>query len=72
METEIARPSLLWKLFDGVLVESVLMRYQNRITYVFHRRPVADELPVLRHRTGGTTRNLSTAEIVDKLLPPTV
>src|SRR5699024_12551041 len=22
----------LWKLFDGVLVESVLMRYQNRIT----------------------------------------
>ncbi|GAA3414664.1 hypothetical protein GCM10018952_36070 [Streptosporangium vulgare] len=45
----------LWRLFDGALVESVLMRYSDRTTMW---RVVAGrmryELPVLRHRPGGS------------------
>jgi 23S rRNA (adenine2503-C2)-methyltransferase len=43
----------LWKLHDGTLVESVLMRYRDRAHGV-HLQPgrLRDGLPVLRHRPG--------------------
>ena len=43
----------LWKLFDGALVESVLMRYPDRATMcVSSPGRLRHGLPVLRHRPG--------------------
>ena len=43
----------LWRLFDGALVESVLMRYPDRVTMcVSSPGRLRDGLPVLRHRPG--------------------
>ena len=43
----------LWRLFDGTLVESVLMRYPDRVTMCISLAGrLRDELPVLRHRAG--------------------
>lgn len=59
----------LWKLFDGVLVESVLMRYQNRITLcVSSQAGCGMNCPFCATGQAGLTRNLSTAEIVDQII----
>ncbi|MDN5815169.1 MAG: 23S rRNA (adenine(2503)-C(2))-methyltransferase RlmN [Yaniella sp.] len=59
----------LWKLFDGVLVESVLMRYQNRITLcVSSQAGCGMNCPFCATGQAGLTRNLSTAEIVDQIV----
>ena len=43
----------LWRLFDGALVESVLMRYPDRVTMcVSSPGRLRDGLPVLRDRPG--------------------
>src|SRR5699024_4972212 len=59
----------LWKLFDGVLVESVLMRYQNRVTLcVSSQAGCGMNCPFCATGQAGLTRNLSTAEIVDQIV----
>src|SRR5690625_2574822 len=59
----------LWKLFDGVLVESVLMRYENRITLcVSSQAGCGMNCPFCATGQAGLTRNLSTAEIVDQII----
>ncbi|HEY4535190.1 MAG TPA: 23S rRNA (adenine(2503)-C(2))-methyltransferase RlmN [Enteractinococcus sp.] len=59
----------LWKLFDGVLVESVLMRYQNRITLcVSSQAGCGMNCPFCATGQAGLTRNLSTAEIVEQII----
>src|SRR5690625_2583078 len=57
------------KLFDGVLVESVLMRYENRITLcVSSQAGCGMNCPFCATGQAGLTRNLSTAEIVDQII----
>src|SRR5699024_12530274 len=57
----------LWKLFDGVLVESVLMRYQNRITLcVSSQAGCGMHCPFCATGQAGLTRNLSTAGTGDQ------
>src|SRR5690625_3323764 len=59
----------LWKLFDGVLVESVLMRYQNRITLcVSSQAGCGMNCPFCATAQAGLTRNLSPAELVDQVM----
>ncbi|HVX53568.1 23S rRNA (adenine(2503)-C(2))-methyltransferase RlmN [Nocardioides sp.] len=58
----------LWKLFDGALVESVLMRYPDRATMcVSSQAGCGMACPFCATGQGGLTRNLSTAEIVDQV-----
>jgi 23S rRNA (adenine2503-C2)-methyltransferase len=57
----------LWRLFDGALVESVLMRYPDRVTMcVSSQAGCGMACPFCATGQGGLTRNLSTAEIVDQ------
>lgn len=58
----------LWRLADGALVESVLMRYPRRATLCLSSQ-VGCGLACAFCATGqqGLTRNLSTAEIVEQL-----
>src|SRR5699024_2892666 len=59
----------LWKLFDGVLVESVLMRYQNRITLcVSSQAGCGMNCPFCATGQAGLPRNLSTAASVDQIV----
>jgi 23S rRNA (adenine2503-C2)-methyltransferase len=59
----------VWKLFDGVLVESVLMRYTDRITMcISSQAGCGMNCPFCATGQGGLTRNLSTAEIVEQVL----
>jgi len=59
----------LWKLFDGALVESVLMRYPGRITLcVSSQAGCGMNCPFCATGQAGLTRNLSTAEIVDQVV----
>lgn len=59
----------LWKLFDGALVESVLMRYPNRITLcVSSEAGCGMNCPFCATGQAGLTRNLSTAEIVAQVV----
>jgi 23S rRNA (adenine2503-C2)-methyltransferase len=58
----------LWRLHDGALVESVLMRYPDRITVcVSSQAGCGMACPFCATGQGGLTRNLSTAEIVDQV-----
>jgi 23S rRNA (adenine2503-C2)-methyltransferase len=64
----------LWRLHDGALVESVLMRYparrgaRERITVcVSSQAGCGMACPFCATGQGGLTRNLSTAEIVDQI-----
>jgi 23S rRNA (adenine2503-C2)-methyltransferase len=58
----------LWKLLDGSLVESVLMRYPDRTTMcVSSQAGCGMACPFCATGQGGLTRNLSTAEIVDQV-----
>ena len=59
----------LWRLFDGALVESVLMRYRNRVTLcVSSQCGCGMNCPFCATGQNGLTRNLSTAEIVDQIV----
>ena len=59
----------VWKLFDGVLVESVLMRYPERVTMCISSQVGCGmNCPFCATGQGGLTRNLSTAEIVEQVL----
>src|SRR3546814_18961036 len=56
----------LWKLFDGALVESVLMRYPGRVTMcVSSQAGCGMACPFCATGAGGLQRNMSTAEIVE-------
>jgi 23S rRNA (adenine2503-C2)-methyltransferase len=55
----------LWKLYDGLLIESVLMHYPNRTTIcISSQAGCGMGCPFCATGQGGLKRNLSTAEIV--------
>jgi 23S rRNA (adenine2503-C2)-methyltransferase len=59
----------LWRLFDGSLVESVLMRYTGRITLcVSSQCGCGMNCPFCATGQAGLTRNMSTAEILDQIV----
>ena len=59
----------LWRLFDGALVESVLMRYSNRITLcISSQAGCGMNCPFCATGQAGLTRNMSAAEIVDQIV----
>jgi 23S rRNA (adenine2503-C2)-methyltransferase len=59
----------LWRLFDGALVESVLMRYPDRVTVcVSSQAGCGMNCPFCATGQAGLTRNLSTAEIVEQVV----
>ena len=58
----------LWRLFDGALVESVLMRYPGRTTMcVSSQAGCGMACPFCATGQLGLTRNMSTAEIVEQV-----
>jgi 23S rRNA (adenine2503-C2)-methyltransferase len=60
---------MLWRLFDGALVESVLMRYPDRVTMcVSSQAGCGMNCPFCATGQAGLTRNLSTAEIVEQVV----
>ena len=59
----------LWRLFDGALVESVLMRYTNRITLcVSSQAGCGMNCPFCATGQAGLVRNMSAGEIVDQIV----
>jgi 23S rRNA (adenine2503-C2)-methyltransferase len=59
----------LWRLFDGTLVESVLMRYPDRVTMcISSQAGCGMNCPFCATGQAGLTRNLSTAEIVHQIV----
>jgi 23S rRNA (adenine2503-C2)-methyltransferase len=67
-DTGATRKSL-WRLFDGTLVESVLMRYPDRVTVcVSSQAGCGMACPFCATGQGGLQRNLSTAEIVEQVV----
>ncbi|MGN6503831.1 MAG: 23S rRNA (adenine(2503)-C(2))-methyltransferase RlmN [Pseudolysinimonas sp.] len=59
----------LWKLHDGALVESVLMRYPGRITLcVSSQAGCGMNCPFCATGQAGLTRNMSAAEIVEQVV----
>ncbi len=59
----------LYRLHDGSLVESVLMRYSDRITMcISSQAGCGMNCPFCATGQAGLTRNLSTAEIVEQIL----
>ena len=59
----------LWRLFDGSLVESVLMRYPDRVTMcVSSQAGCGMACPFCATGQGGLQRNMSTAEIVEQVV----
>ena len=59
----------LWKLYDGALVESVLMRYPGRITLcVSSQAGCGMNCPFCATGQAGLTRNMSSAEIVAQVV----
>ena len=59
----------LWRLHDGALVESVLMRYPDRVTMcVSSQAGCGMACPFCATGQAGLQRNLSTAEIVEQVL----
>ena len=66
-----ATAKTLWRTHDGTLVESVLMRYPNRVTVcVSSQAGCGMACPFCATGQGGLQRNLSTAEIVEQVAPP--
>ena len=58
----------LWRLYDGTLIESVLMRYPDRITVcVSSQAGCGIGCPFCATGQAGLTRNLSCAEIVEQV-----
>lgn len=63
-----ATQKMLWKLFDGSLVESVLMRYADRITLcISSEAGCGMNCPFCATGQMGLTRNLSAAEILEQV-----
>jgi 23S rRNA (adenine2503-C2)-methyltransferase len=59
----------LWRLFDGALVESVLMRYPGRITLcVSSQAGCGMNCPFCATGQAGLTRNMTSGEIVDQIV----
>lgn len=59
----------LWRLHDGALVESVLMRYPRRATVcVSSQAGCGMNCPFCATGQAGLTRNMSTAEIVEQVV----
>jgi len=59
----------LWKLHDGVLVESVLMRYTDRTTVcISSQAGCGMNCPFCATGQAGLTRNLSAGEITDQIV----
>jgi 23S rRNA (adenine2503-C2)-methyltransferase len=59
----------VWRLHDGALVESVLMRYPERVTMcISSQAGCGMNCPFCATGQGGLTRNMSTAEIVEQVL----
>ena len=66
---EGATRKTLWRLFDGALVESVLMAYPGRISLcVSSQAGCGMACPFCATGQAGLTRNLSTAEIVEQVV----
>ena len=58
----------LWRLHDGILLESVLMRYPGRATLcISSQAGCGMACPFCATGQGGLDRNLSTAEIADQV-----
>jgi len=59
----------VWRLFDGALVESVLMRYPQRATVcVSSQAGCGMNCPFCATGQAGLTRNMSAAEIVEQVV----
>jgi 23S rRNA (adenine2503-C2)-methyltransferase len=59
----------LWRAFDGALIESVLMRYPDRVTVcVSSQAGCGMACPFCATGQAGLTRNLSTGEIVGQVV----
>jgi 23S rRNA (adenine2503-C2)-methyltransferase len=59
----------VWRLHDGALVESVLMRYPRRVTVcISSQAGCGMNCPFCATGQAGLTRNLSTAEIVEQVV----
>jgi len=59
----------VWRLHDGALVESVLMRYPERVTMcISSQAGCGMNCPFCATGQSGLTRNMSTAEIVEQVL----
>jgi 23S rRNA (adenine2503-C2)-methyltransferase len=59
----------LWRLHDGALVESVVMRYPRRVTMcISSQAGCGMACPFCATGQAGLTRNLSTAEIVEQIV----
>ena len=59
----------VWRLFDGTVLESVLMRYPGRVTMCISSQVGCGmNCPFCATGQGGLTRNLTTAEIVEQVL----
>ena len=59
----------VWRLHDGALVESVLMRYPGRVTIcVSSQAGCGMNCPFCATGQAGLTRNMSTAEIVEQVV----
>jgi 23S rRNA (adenine2503-C2)-methyltransferase len=64
-----ATRKMLWRLHDGALVESVLMKYTDRVTMcVSSQAGCGMGCPFCATGQAGLTRNLSTAEIVSQVV----
>ena len=64
-----ATRKMLWRLHDGALVESVLMKYPDRVTMcVSSQAGCGMGCPFCATGQAGLTRNLSTAEIVAQVV----
>jgi 23S rRNA (adenine2503-C2)-methyltransferase len=64
-----ATRKMLWRLYDGALVESVLMKYPDRVTMcVSSQAGCGMGCPFCATGQAGLTRNLSTAEIVAQVV----
>jgi 23S rRNA (adenine2503-C2)-methyltransferase len=64
-----ATRKMLWRLHDGALVESVLMKYSDRVTMcVSSQAGCGMGCPFCATGQAGLTRNLSTAEIVSQVV----
>jgi 23S rRNA (adenine2503-C2)-methyltransferase len=58
----------VWRLFDGAMIETVLMRYPNRATLcISSQAGCGMACPFCATGQGGLTRNLSAAEIVEQV-----
>ncbi|MQA12160.1 MAG: 23S rRNA (adenine(2503)-C(2))-methyltransferase RlmN [Pseudonocardiaceae bacterium] len=65
---EGATRKTLWRAHDGTMLESVLMRYPDRVTLcVSSQAGCGMACPFCATGQGGLERNLSTAEIVDQI-----